>query len=185
MCDKEYQGYTYNSGLYCSRQCSGKARSEGKHRMTKSTQYLPNGIKHGDRFYRIWSDMKTRCTNENYKNYVSYGGRGIEICREWNEFINFYNDMYSSYVACKFRKPTIDRIDVNGNYTLENCRWATIEEQQKNRRNNRYFKFMGRNKLLGEWAKELDINYSTLSMRYYKYGWSIEKTLTQPVRSIF
>ena len=98
-------------------------------------------IKHGDELngrktteYSTWDGMKQRCTNPNHRGYMSYGGRGITICDRWlNSFQNFLEDMG--------RKPSraysIDRIDVNGNYELSNCRWATSKEQAMNKRNSK------------------------------------------------
>ncbi len=107
--------------------------------------------KHNDsrtRFYRILIGMKGRCLNKNNTHYSYYGGRGITICDEWLEdYGNFKNDMYESYInhvdQYGEENTYIDRIDVDGNYKLSNCRWATKKQQTINRNpqsNQRNFK---------------------------------------------
>jgi hypothetical protein len=93
----------------------------------------------GTPFYRKWTAMKDRCENENHKSYGNYGGRGICVDASWSDsFENFYSDMYESYLehVNEFgeNQTTLDRIDVNGNYTPENCAWSTCKEQVLNRR---------------------------------------------------
>lgn len=94
----------------------------------------------GTRFYGIWSGMKTRCNN---KYWTDYGGRGITYCEEWENFINFKNDMYLSYLDHVERygekQTSLDRKNVNGNYEPSNCVWATFEEQNNNKRINTPF----------------------------------------------
>ena len=132
------------------------------------------------RFYGIWKNIKGRCKNRKNKNY---GKRGIKNL--WKSFEDFRNDMYKSYEAHvkKFseKQTTIDRIDNNGHYSKENCRWATYREQLKNKGNNHFITFNGKTLCLTEWAKKLDMNSLTLSGRINYSKWSIKKALTTPV----
>lgn len=95
------------------------------------------------RFYRIWADMKTRCTNSKCKSYIRYGGRGIKIEDNWICYNNFYSDMWNIYQehVRKFgeKQTTLDRINTDGNYSKTNCRFATYGEQNINKRNNAKF----------------------------------------------
>ena len=97
--------------------------------------------KHGmakTRFYKSWKSMKIRCLNKNREYYKYYGGRGITVCEEWLDFNNFKNDMYESYLGhvkdFGEKQTTLDRIDNNGNYCKENCKWSTYKEQIANQR---------------------------------------------------
>ena len=96
-------------------------------------------IKHGlygTAFYSTWAGMKARCLNKNNQSFQYYGQVGVVVCDEWLNFINFRNDMYSSYLKHKetHQTTTIDRVDSCGNYCPENCRWITKNEQPLNRR---------------------------------------------------
>jgi hypothetical protein len=102
-------------------------------------------ITHGfryTRFYNIWKRMKDRCNNQNNIDYHRYGGRGIKVCDSWtSNFENFRDDMYESYLCHSEingeKNTSIDRIDTNGNYCKENCKWSTPQEQRLNQRQSR------------------------------------------------
>lgn len=91
------------------------------------------------RFYKIWANMKQRCTNPNCAKFSLYGGRGILYCYEWKDYENFKTDMYKSYrehsAIYGENQTTLDRINPNDYYCKENCRWATKQEQRVNVRN--------------------------------------------------
>lgn len=128
------------------------------------------------RLYKIYKAMKVRCYNKNREEYNDYGGRGIRICDEWlNDFMVFYNwSMENGYQD----DLTIDRIDVNGNYEPNNCRWITRKEQCCNTRRNLKITYRGVTHLISHWAELLNIDQSVLSHRYYN-GWTVEKLLTK------
>lgn len=111
----------------------------------------------GTRFYKIWAKMKERCLNKNCAAYLSYGGRGITVCDRWHKFENFRDDMYESYLSHvnEFgeKNTSIDRIDNNGNYCKENCRWATRKEQNNNTRKNVYVKYKDRVVTMAEYSR--------------------------------
>lgn len=139
--------------------------------------HLKHG-KYGSRIYRIWNGINNRCKNNSKKN-KHYANRGISLCVEWKDFINFYNWAISNGYADNL---TIDRIDVNGNYEPSNCRWITLKEQNRNRRNNKMITYLGETKCLTEWAEYTGINPAVIRRRIYKLGWSINEALTIPVR---
>lgn len=118
---------------------------------------------------QTWYDMVRRCTNPKRPDWKNYGGRGIRCF--WNSYDSFTADMLPSYK----KGLTLDRIDVNGHYEKNNCRWISKAEQSRNRRNNLRIK----GKLLSEWSKLLGIERSTLAQRYYVYGWSVDKVLSK------
>lgn len=128
----------------------------------------------GTRVYRSWSSARQRCNNPSDTNYKNYGGRGITMCERWNKFENFLADM--GYPPSE--NHTIERIDVNGNYEPENCRWDTPVEQARNRRSSKYYEFSGKKMILKEWSEYLNVKEMTLKYRL-KNGWPIEKVFSQ------
>lgn len=128
--------------------------------------------------YRSWTDMKTRCNNPLWKQYADYGGRGIKVCERWDSFALFLEDMHSTY----HEGLTLDRVDCDGDYSPENCRWATRREQNNNKRNNNKITFMGESHTLNEWSRIRGLRPGTVRQRFYVYGWSIERCLTEGVR---
>lgn len=128
--------------------------------------------------YGSWRSMLSRCANVKNNVFHRYGGRGIKVCDRWLEFSNFYMDMGQKPTP----KHTIDRIDSNGDYCPENCRWATQKEQQNNRGDNRIIECNGISKNLSEWASESGIDASLINWRI-KSGWSIREALTQKPRA--
>lgn len=122
------------------------------------------------KLYSVWVGIKNRCYNPKQINWCNYGGRGIELCEEWHSFANFSNWAYNNGYS---EELTIDRIDNNGNYSPENCRWTTRNRQSNNRRNNHYITFNGETKSLKDWCDELQINYCRTKARI-RNGWTIE-----------
>ena len=123
--------------------------------------------------------MKNRCYYKRSIEFDRYGGRGIKVCTEWREdFKNFSDWAITNGYADNL---TIDRIDVNGDYCPENCRWATPKEQNNNRRDNHFLTHNGRTQTISQWAKELKINESTIGTRLWR-GYSVEKALA-PARN--
>jgi hypothetical protein len=128
--------------------------------------------------YMTWRSMKARCYNKNSDRYPYYGGRGIVMCDDWKkDFEIFLKDMGERPMGT-----SIDRIDVNGNYCPENCRWATKAEQARNTRFTRYLELNGERKCIKTWAEDLGIKIKTLENRIY-LGWSDEKALLTPVKT--
>lgn len=136
---------------------------------------LKRSITHGmnnTRIHRIWVGIRTRCYNKNEKCYKYYGGRGIKICDKWKTFEGFYEDMKEGYAD----NLTIDRINVDGDYCKENCRWADKETQANNMRTNRMVTVNGINYTLANLCKEYGLKYKTIHKKLSK-GIPIENIL--------
>lgn len=127
----------------------------------------------GHHLFSTWTNMKGRCRNKNDSSYKNYGGRGIKVCKEWLIFPKFLEDMEPSFRTGL----TLDRIDVNGNYCKENCRWATMKEQCNNRRNNITFN----GETIESASKRLGCELSSINARL-KDGWTLEEAFTTPIK---
>ena len=116
--------------------------------------------------YHSWMAAKMRCGNPNNIHYEQYGGRGIMMCDSWkNSFENFLSDMGERPIG-----KTLDRIDVNGHYSPDNCRWATAKEQARNTREARFFEWRGETLMLADIAKMEKIPRSSLNKRFLAVG---------------
>lgn len=120
--------------------------------------------------YQSWNAMRSRCIHPRNKDFHNYGGKGITICERWlNDYDAFYDDMGEPPIGF-----SLDRIDTNGNYEPNNCRWASAKEQQNNRRNNIIIAIDGISKTLGEWATLNSICPRKLRQRYVTHKVPLE-----------
>lgn len=135
--------------------------------------------KHGfsySREYKIWQAIKDRCSNHKNKRY---GGRGITVCQRWvNSFENFYADMGPS----PSDKHSIDRKNNNGNYTPDNCRWATTKEQCNNMVTNVIVKYQGITSTLTELCDRLNLNYNVIRRRVSSLNWTIDDAIKTKIK---
>lgn len=122
--------------------------------------------------YGTWTNMKARCLRETSDVYSGYGGRGIKVCERWMSFENFLEDMGE-----RPEEKTLDRIDNDGNYCKENCRWATKSEQMNNRSNSRFLEYKGEVKTMRDWAVSIGMDYNKLNSRINTLKWSVERAL--------
>lgn len=132
--------------------------------------------KHGmsyTKIYGVWHAMNERCQNHKHKCFKNYGGKGITVCAEWQEFVPFYEwAMSNGY----HEGLTIDRIDSNGNYEPSNCRWVDRFVQNSNTSRNRYLTYDGKTQTLSQWAREIGIARHALHARIKRHG--VEKALS-------
>lgn len=165
----------------CKGECNNEVAVVGQNLLrgrTKSCGCLFRGRSHGrvgTRLHRIWTGMKTRCNNPHSEAFQRYGGRGVAVCSEWeHNFQAFYDWAMANGYADKL---TLDRKDNDKGYSPENCRWATENEQQNNRRNNHMVTYNGKTQTVSQWADEMGIKRATLSARLNRYKWDIGKAL--------
>lgn len=138
-----------------------------------------------DRLYRIWSGMRSRCGNETHSSYHNYGARGIMVCEEWEHSYPAFKKwaIENGYDEnAKRGDCTLDRIDVNGNYCPENCRFISNAEQCNNTRRNHLVTLNGETKTFTQWLNEIGIERSTVYGRIDR-GWPIYEAFFTPVNS--
>lgn len=154
---------------------SGVVKSCGclKHRPTR-THNMSN-----TKLYRVWATMKARCNNPKSKSYKDYGNRGIKLCDEWNNSFQTFAEwaLQNGYKEGL----TIERINVNRDYSPKNCTWVPKNSQAQNRRTCIMFEHNGERKNLMAWSHELGIPYKLLHNRVNKLGWSFDRAISESV----
>lgn len=167
---KDIPAKTLRNGTAQSCGCLQKERAS----IARSTHRMRH-----TRLYGVWVGMRNRCSDPDNIGYHLYGGRGIEVCPEWRDSFEVFRDwaIENGYQEGL----TIDRIDTDGPYSPENCRWITQKQQQNNRRNNKHLVLNGENHTMSEWAEITGIKVATIHARL-KRGWSVDRTLTEAVK---
>lgn len=167
----------------CKCECGGITRvttgnlTHGRVKSCGCLSHVGNPTHHlsHTKLYGKYAGILRRCYNKNEKSYKNYGGRGISVCKEWRDsFISFYDWAIKNGYKDGL---TIDRIDNNGNYCPDNCRWVDNETQANNRRSNNLYTLNGVTKNLSQWCKDYDMSYSTVRKRI-EIGWSFEDAIT-------
>ena len=132
-----------------------------------------NSIRKTDnqRILRIWRAMKHRCEFPNDTAYQYYGGKGIKVCEEWQDFNNFQKWCLTSGYSDVL---TIDRKNPNKNYSPENCHWVDMTEQNNHKSNNKMLEYQGKIQSLAQWCKELGIDYARTKARINTCHWSVK-----------
>ena len=139
-----------------------------------------HGFANKERLYQTWKNMRRRCFDPTNNRWSHYGGRGITICPEWNDYAVFRTwAMANGYTD----ELTIDRIDVNGNYYPENCRWVDAKTQANNVSRNHLIDIDGQKMTMAELADSLGLSYSALQHRIDR-GWDINKIISTPQRGV-
>ena len=150
---------------------SGNTTSCGCVQKQTFLNYVTKHNEKNTKLYGVWCSMKSRCNNPHNKSYHNYGGRGINICKDWESYINFSswskNNGYQEGL-------TIDRIDVNGDYSPENCRWVNNKTQANNTRCNKYFTYNNETLTIAQWEDKTGLPIG----ERLKQGMNIEKAIT-------
>lgn len=137
-----------------------------------------HGFANKERLYQTWKNMRRRCYTPSNKRYAQYGGRGITICPEWDDYAVFRSWAMSNGYRDDL---TIDRIDVDKGYSPDNCRWVGAKIQANNMTRNRFITFRGKTMTLSQWAEELGLSYGVINHRIQR-GWDMDRIANTPVR---
>lgn len=173
ICDCGQERIVRRSGLLSgdNQSCGCLSRDNTVARFTKHGQA---GGGKPTKEYRVWSGMRARCRDPNYPGYHNYGGRGIKVCERWNEsFDNFFSDMGEA----PSKSHSLDRIDNDGNYEPENCRWATRKQQSRNTRQVVVVTYQGEPIKLPDLVERLNLDLRKVRQRLW-HGWSLERALS-------
>ena len=149
-----------------------------KNKYSPRYQQLPTELKGMTRhhpLYTKWLNMRDRCRNPKNPKYPRYGGRGITVCKRWESFKKFYEDMNPSYQV----EMTIDRIDNNKGYSPNNCEWTTRQKNNTNTARAIFVTYKGEKRLLKTWCDELSLQYDIMRHRI-NHGWAIEEAFSTP-----
>ena len=180
-CGNQFKCYASRWNKYSGKGC-GKCFRKRAFSGKNNPKYKHGGYMDWKNEYSSYTAMMRRCYDKSYPSYRYYGGRGIKVCERWSDkekgFENFINDMK--------HKPTprhsIDRINNDGDYTPNNCRWATQKQQVNNSSKVRLITIDGQTKNLSQWINYFGIGSTTYYRRRRYYGWSIEKSLKTPTK---
>lgn len=137
------------------------------------TKYSTSGMSQTP-FYRVWVNMKARCTKPSHTLYKWYGGRGVTMCEKWSAFLSFYDDMHKGYA----KGLQLDRIDNEKGYSKDNCRWVTSSANNRNRRSNRIVHTPDGLMVLAKAAEVYGLSPSLITTRL-KRGYSVQKTFAK------
>lgn len=159
-----------------SRARSGATRSCGcLVREMSAARFRTHGQSHKTATYRIWKHIRERCSNPRCRQWPYYGGRGVAVCGRWGRYENFLADMGEVPPG-----ETIERIDNDGDYEPDNCRWASRKDQARNRRSNSRITLDGVTLCLAAWADRIGMPQKVIGERI-RSGWTAERALTEPV----
>lgn len=161
---------------------SGKVMSCGCYRKeTTRAIHTTHGATKGrkaKKLYSVWAGILARCNNPGSAEFQYYGGKGVTVCKGWE---NDYSAFEKWALTNGYEEGlSIDRIDVNGDYCPENCRWATDIEQANNKTTNKFLEAFGERHTIAEWARKLDVTYNSLYYSLSKNAWDLTKVVVGP-----